>query len=367
MRNKESRLYRRIGVIVLISVVVVMLIGFFYEIPVDTNVNDCQQYTCQGISVKENSSEFKQFISSIKTNNGVLVLGSSETNAFGDDNYQGLLNKYFECGVDFSYLAGAGRTAHIYFPTLINNRTLFKGVKILYFINPTYWRESLNYYRADYTERYNSRLEVFDARDELRELNLYDDFGAPFLNDSVIPLMGLYINRWRDKFVRLNDLFFNIRAEEPVIVNKCTDDFIKKSIDSNIINGLMKELDPESNISLAFKEKDPKEFVKISDSEFQWKALKGFKTICDDIGVELVFVLGPYNGIYCRNNSPEMCEKHEEVLRLLKSYLSDSGSEYIDCSDLSYEKGSFIDLQHHSKYAAWIIASRISNYYEENH
>lgn len=366
MRNKESRLYRRIGVIVLISAVVVMLIGFFYEIPVDTEANDCQQYTCQGIDVKENSAAFKQFISTIRKNNGVLVLGSSETNAFGDYNYQGLLNRYFECGVDFSYLAGAGRTAHIYFPTLINNKELFKGVKILYFINPTYWRESLNYYRKDYTERYNSKLEVFEAREVLRELKLYDDFAAPFLNDSIIPLMGMYINRWRDKFVYLNDLLFNVREEESEVQSKCAGDFIKESIDSSDIKGLMKELDPESNISLAFKEKDPKEFVKISDSDFQWKALKGFKTICNDIGVELVFVLGPYNGLYCRNNSPELCEKHDEVLRMLKSYLNDSGSEYIDCSDLSYEKGSFIDLQHHSKYAAWIMASRISTYYEKN-
>ena len=88
--------------------------------------------------------------------------------------------------------------------------------------------------------------------------------------------------------------------------------------------------------------------------------------MCDKYKINITYFLGPYNAVYCKKHNPEYIEQHEEVIRDIKLYLKKQDVNYIDGTDLSYIPGTFIDKQHHSEYAAWIIAERISKYYEEN-
>ena len=123
---------------------------------------------------------------------------------------------------------------------------------------------------------------------------------------------------------------------------------------------------PEENISQDFSLKNDSSFVSIDTSSFQMSALKGLNDMCKKYKVNITYFLGPYNAVYCKQYNPEYLEQHEKVIRDIKHFLKNENANYIDGSDLSYVSGTFIDKQHHSEYAAWIIADRISKYYEEN-
>ena len=332
-RRLEERFYLRLGRIVSIVLILVLIIyaasNSFYSIGNElTGRSDCQEYTCKGIDVKENTPAFKRFIEGIKDNNGVLVLGSSETGAFGINNYHGLLNEYFDCGYDFSVLAGAGRTAHIFFPPLLNNKEQFKDVNVLYFINPTYWRRSLNYFEMQYYERYNAVSKVYAIKEDLQDLGLYNDYAKSFLSENITDYK---MEDFRESFIEIKNYFSNFDLEQKTETNgdatfsdvsklDCSRKQSLKEIDSSHVLSLLDEIYLEKNITKAFSETNREKFVQIKESDFQMNALKGLNTICEDIGINITYILGPYNGVFCNYYNPDWCPAHEQTINEIRAF-----------------------------------------------
>jgi len=374
--NWEDKFYRQLGVAVLIAFALIVISPFIfnsvYHSKIDAVELACQPYTSLGVDVKDNTLAFKNFIYTIKRKNGILVLGTSESDIHHIGNYQGFLNKYFDCGHKFSYLAGAGRSFHVYFPVFLNNKELFKGLKIIYFINPTYWRGGLNYFHLGYYDRYNNLKMVFEARDDMKEYGLYNEMGEPyvatFTKDSSEVFINAYFNDFRQFYVDLfgGDNQVNKGGNSGNSNLNCVQEIVEEGIDSSKIQDFLKEIILEENISYEYSKLNDSNFVQISSSDFQWKALKGFNEICKDLDIDVTYFLGPYNAIYCKNYNPEYQDQHEKLLVELKALLKEENANYIDGTGLSYIPGTFLDKQHHSEYGAWLIAEKIANYYEKN-
>ena len=114
-----------------------------------------QIYTLKGTHTKYNDPEFAHFIESIKQNNGYLCLGTSESTELVGGNYYYFLSRDQDLP-QFSMLSGAGRTCGIYAPLFLHNKALVKGMKLIYIINPVYWRNDLSRVNKPYWKRYSN-------------------------------------------------------------------------------------------------------------------------------------------------------------------------------------------------------------------
>ena len=100
---------------------------------------DRQLYTIRHQDLRDNNPLYTNLLlNSIKENDGYLVLGTSESNPRNKGNYYDFLNADTSLSCRFSVIAGAGRTACTYFPLILGNDNV-KNVKVLYYINPSYW------------------------------------------------------------------------------------------------------------------------------------------------------------------------------------------------------------------------------------
>ena len=99
--------------------------------------------------------------------------------------------------------------------------------------------------------------------------------------------------------------------------------------------------------------------------DFQYRALEEFAKLANELDINLVCFLGPYNGIYAQVQSPEVLPIYKENSRNIRAILERHQIPCINGEDLSYVPGGFTDIQHHSLYGAWLIEQRILEYYEQ--
>lgn len=380
MNKGEKRLYSKMGLLVIISLVILITTAALDKdgLLISDSMDSCQQFTCSGIAVKDNLPEFKRFLEGIKKNNGVLILGTSETNAFIGLNYQSLLNRYYDTGLKFSYLAGAGRLGNVYFPVLVNNKDLFQHMKILYFVNPVYWSKTLNEFNFVYFDRYNSLDKTINAKSELSELGIYNEFVSPYVNNSLwskdhkyvhalAKVTEGYLGGFRNYFISAYN-YVSVKLfedENKTLTNACLNDEKIQSIDSAQIVQLKEKIQLDKNVSHEFSLKDDSVFLEISrDMNFQMNLLRGFNTLCKEYQVEVTYFLGPFNQIYCEKFSPEYTDLYLESIEEIKQFFGHEKLNYIDGSELSVLPGTFNDKMHHSEYAAWLIAEKIAANYE---
>jgi hypothetical protein len=139
----------------------------------------------KGIRIKSGSRLFYNFLEEIKQRDDILVLGTSETgNSLNGNNYYSLLNRDKEFNQSVHVLGGAGRSANIYFPLILDNPKAFKDLNIIYYINPTYWREGLNQFSIAYLNRYIESSLVYHVKDIAKKEEVYDDFMDNGLKDK---------------------------------------------------------------------------------------------------------------------------------------------------------------------------------------
>ena len=372
-QRTEHKIYSGLGRLTLVAV---FLIGILYLFPESVLIklvhSDCQLCTASGIDVKENTIKFKAFLNGIKENDGVLIIGTSETAAFKEANYRTLLNRYFSTKKKFSYLAGAGRVDYIYFPTFLNNRSEVENLEVLYFINPTYWRAGLNEFSPEYYERYNSQSEVERVKPELEKRGIYSGFVPSQIDSSKLSdfefSVATAIKRLRLFYLPFFQWVHSHTASDliPSESTLCTESFEGKFTDTTWYDALKLEVDTITNSTDKYGFKADNEFYSIDTGDFQYRALIGFISLCRDMNVRLTCLIGPYNNIYCKRTNPEYIGDYEEVIRKIGDLLEREKVDYIDARDISYMQYSFNDKQHHSKYAAWLLAERIANYYEKN-
>ena len=300
----------------------------------------------------------------MKRNGGWLVLGTSETNARPKGNYYDFLNTDTSLRCGFSVIAGAGRTACTYFPLIQSNDNVH-GLKVIFFLNPSYGCGKLAYSNEDYFNRYVSTAAYREANrlnnqgvEQILRLNE----GNILWLDRVGELLGYKIDKLRRKYYQ--DLAFWLKPE------RFAQDLIW--LDSAKVARLPKDCSrPDSsrynyelNVGASF---DVHSYTlwPHPESSYRCDELRTMIRLCKERQVEAVFVLGPYNHIAYQKVHPAELPKIQEVSANLKQVLDSEGALYIDCTDLSAEPGVFADWQHHTSYGGYLIYQKIKRYVEE--
>lgn len=327
-----------------------------------------QALTIKATYLSENSRILDVFVDGIKRSNGVLVLGTSETNNNLDGlNYWGFLNKDKSVKRCFSVLSGAGMNSSIYFPVMLANPERFKNLNILLYINPTYWRFGLNNFTLPYYKRYVGPRLFAETRDMATEHGLYKKFMKPALADSLY-FNGTHlgpndhirrlVNTFRSYYYYdLRRFFFDTEKIDP---KSQTFD----SLSHDQIALLTENIDSSYNATYSFVEKN-NSFPQIdTDSTFRYQELKEFLGLCKNNGVNVTVYLGPYNAIYCKKRNPELLETYEELMKNIRMTIFNADVPFIDGSILSHTPGTFLDVQHISKYGAFLTSQQIKRHYE---
>ncbi len=321
-----------------------------------------QAPTIEGVFIRDNQRNFPRFLATIKRHQGVLVLGTSETAAhLSGQNYWALLNRDRDVAPYFSVLGGAGRCSYMWFPTILANPEAFKGLRVLYYLNPTYWRYDLNGFAVRYYDRYNSPELVQSIREKAAQSGL-TPFIAPYLNHQPAAL------RWTDRLAAVIKVWksfysYDLKSfwQRPMTQKSRS----YRNPGANEIAMWQDGLDLEKNVTHDYAVRNRYDGIPpVSPSTFQFEALQAFIGLARDSAIDLVVFIGPYNGILARRNSPEVIAGYAKALADIKRLLHATNVKYIDGTDLAFQKGVFNDAQHHSAFGAWKIEQRIAPYYQ---
>lgn len=346
----------RLGRIVLVAMMIVLCIPLMMKW-----ITLPQALTIKGTYIRENSRTFPRFLEAVKKHNGVLVLGTSETdNHLSGENYWALLNRDRNVKPYFSVLGGAGRCSYVWFPPILANPESFKGLTVLYYLNPTYWRDDLNRFSEHYYERYN------DASLVLKVVPSAKSFGVwPFIEPYDF---GRYQPKgWREivsnKYKDYKTYYsYDLRSLLKGGPAPKSHDY--GNPDPREIEMWQDGLDLIHNVSREYFKQNPATGIPgVGRSDFQYRALNAFVDLSKRVGIRLVVFIGPYNGILARQYSPQVIPRYEMLLDRVKQTLKQSQTEFIDGTDLSYSKGAFRDAQHNSTFGAWKIEQKIAAYF----
>ena len=97
-------------------------------------------------------------------------------------------------------------------------------------------------------------------------------------------------------------------------------------------------------------------------ASYRYDELRAMISVCKEHGVDITFVVGPYNKIVFEKLSPEEVPLLGEVCRQIIDICRQENVPYIDATDISSVPGAFQDCQHHSSYGAYLIYLKIKNY-----
>jgi len=317
----------------------------------------------KGVQIKSGSHLFYNFLENIKQANGILVLGTSETgNSLNGNNYYSLLNKDQNFNRSVYALGGAGRSANVYFPLILDNPKAFKDLNIIYYINPTYWRNGLNKFNETYANRYIESSLVNSTKKFAQKEGVFDDFmnlGENY-NSNILFSFSRAIDRFKSLYY--HDLNLVLWKKTVIPIKKIN---IKTTYDSIRLTGLKQQINLEFNVTDDFLRKNS-DFPSINTkSTYQDDLLLAFIQLCEKYEINCTFYLGPYNEIYCQQKNPELINEHQIVIKKIKDRLINSQIDFIDGSNLSSVPGTFMDVQHISEYGAFLTAIQIKEHYEK--
>ncbi len=316
-----------------------------------------------GVDIKNGSRIFYRFLNNIKRENGILVIGTSETgNSLNGNNYYSILTKDEEFNRNVYALGGAGRCANVYFPLIMDNPKAFKKLNLIYYINPTYWRKGLNNFNEAYFNRYLDSNFVSHVKSLIPNKGNYERF----MNEKQIvnSNINFILNRLIENF---KSLYFN---DLSLFLDKSKNDKklkfnINNKYDQNKLDSLKNKINLKFNVTEEFLKKN-EDFPYIDkESDYQYEMLQSFIDICKDYQINCTYYLGPFNEIYCSQKNRDIVADHKQVLKKIKTLLKNKKVDYIDGTDLSRISGSFIDIQHISEYGAYLTAIQIKKYYEK--
>lgn len=316
-----------------------------------------------GKQVKTGSRIFYKFLEQVSVNNDVIVLGTSETGKrMGGNNYWCLLDQDSALTQRFHCFGGAGRCSYVFFPLVLDNPEVFKGLNVVIYINPTYWRRGLNLFRKDYYERYIDPMLINEVRSEAKEIDVYEKFMRPAAPLPFLISGDRLVNNFRSFYYHdLRRFLFDETAMKP---------FEKKGfVDSTGLKSLEKSLGDKINLSLNVThefEKTNSDFPEIdTTSNFQNDMLKAFITMVDTYQINCLFYIGPINEMYGAVKNPELLKEHYDVIEGIKEILNDRNQPFLDGTAQGKIPGTFTDIQHISEYGAYLTAMQIKEYYEK--
>jgi hypothetical protein len=352
------------GVFILIVSALILIIGALFIPNFEGKATHKQIYNLNGFTLKFNDDpETSTFFQSIIKNDGYLCLGTSESTT--PVNYFDFLNNDVEIAPRFSVLAGAGRTCGVYIPLLYSQKESVKGLKIIYYINPAYWRSNLCELDKSYWDRYTNYTLA-------KNLNLSENeqvnFGKPI--ETYFETLNTFeksthtiesgLRSLRKSY--FHDLYYHLNPE------KYDEQFLyihdrKNNLGENkqFQTPKIEGYDTTWNILSSFQEKH---WYKSIDEEqdFRYEELRAFIHLCKSLEIEATFIVAPYNDRFIRQYDPSSIYAYPKTMSKIKALLNQEKVPYIDATDISTINGTFDDHQHHSSYGAYLIYHKIKNY-----
>jgi hypothetical protein len=357
------------GIFIVVCGLILLIIGYFIPDVKSGNIKQ-QIYTLNGFNTKHNDhTELSDFYQSIKKNNGFLVLGTSETTSLNGGNYYDFLNNDKEIeGSRFSILAGAGRTCGIHIPLLLHHQTDVDSLKIIYFINPVYWRTDLCDVSLEYWNRYSNykmctdfNLSPKEREDFLKpimayanKLNLFSK-SAQYIEQTIRAARRNYFHKLR----------YNLYPEEYSSQFRFLSS-TKTDYTNDTLYGRpnMESIDTTWNILKSFTNKNWfKPINKVSN--YRYEELTSFINLCKSLDIQATFIIGPYNERFIKNYEPNSAADYRGATQNIKQLLIDYNTDFIDATDISSVVGAFNDHQHHSSYGAFLIYLKIKDHLYE--
>jgi hypothetical protein len=355
----------KIGVLASGIVGLIGLISFLFINPESDSLvpnskySSSDQYlTIDPVHVKKDDAYFHLFLDGIKKNDGVLVLGTSESGELNKFNYWELLNSDSTIEAQFSVLYGAGRSCERYIPSIINNPEHWNGIELLVFINPVYWREGLDRFNIEYHDRYMDYPSLRKARSTSKHKDQIDILfkggksitkAGPsenvnnFFDDNIYPL---YNKRLRTSMgYKTQDI--NHLTPFPSPINSQSPPAQKQ------LDAISSEINPTFNCSDEFleKEENPTLTALNLSSEYRKTSLHYFISLCKENNIKATFIIGPYNRILAEKKGQSgVIRQYETLLNQIKKDLTKENMPFLDASTISSMNQTFIDQQHHSKY-----------------
>lgn len=359
------------GRFILIALACVLILGNIF-IPDYTVQNvGSQVIKLKGKHFKyDDKPHVREFIRSVSSRDGYICLGTSESTSLRDGNYYEFLDQDTSYDTRFSILGGAGRSCGLHMPMLLNHKEEVAGLKLIYFINPVYWRSELNGFDKGYWTRYvnySAYLKTLkqDKNDLFAGISAqYGDklnIGEKFLYSTAYLLRKIRKPFFQDLRYLLNeekyldDLAFIAHKKEGF---GQFDHFGK--IDTSY-------LDTSWNITYEFRGRtwlNP-----MVDNDYRTRELKHFIHLCKELNVKATYILGPVNEIYISNYHPPYLRDYLKKVDEIRLLLKEENVDFIDMTWLGSVPGSFIDNQHHSSYGAYLIYRELKQhlYEKEDH
>jgi len=360
MLTIKSILKHKLWLACLLSIVII-----FVGLPIIVSQGQPPEVMPLGINVKNGDRIFYNFLDRLKSENAVLVLGTSETGKSMDgNNYWALLNRDEDLNRDFYSFGGAGRCTYVYFPLILDNPEAFKDLEIIVYLNPTYWRRGLNGFHSAYYSRYINPLFALSVKGETT-LEIYNEFMAPAVSElTAIPF---YLDRWVENYKSLFYSDLAISMDQSSITTLPTEPKVKISdLGAKICYDSIKtKINLTYNASNEYLEKNGSFPVIDTSTNFQYNMLSTFIQLTEEFDINCIFYLGPYNGVYGQAKKSDQITAHQTVVNNIKGILKSSGATYIDGSYQSSLTGTFTDIQHISEYGAYLTALDIKRYYEK--
>lgn len=356
------------GKFILLALFLLLILGNFF-IP---------EYPVQGVEqqmLKIKGKHFRfddhphvsEFLLSVKNNDGYICMGTSESTPLRNGNYYEFLDQDTSYPNRFSILGGAGWTCGLHSAMLLNHRKEVDSLQLIYFINPVYWRSELKGFRKSYWTRYLNYGTWLNTLEGAKDYPEFEKISSPYrkeLNPAEKVLFRLenWLRKIRKPFFR--DLRYWLMPEE---YQSDLQYFAEQKSGQEkfpLFNKIdTSYLDTAWNVTHEFLGRtwlNP-----LQEDEYRDNELRAFIHLCNELHVEVCFVLGPVNEIYIQKYHPPYLESYLEGVDHIREILLEENADFADASHLGKIPGTFIDNQHHSSYGAFMIYTMIKQHLHE--
>lgn len=375
LRRNINQLYRfsnlnTIGWIGLIGFSLVFVCAIIlWLIPYQSTINkekfnEAQYIEIDAVEVKNNTDYFSLFLEKVRNNNGYLILGTSESGSKNGYNYWELLNSDPEIKDDFSIFYGAGRFCEKYIPFMLNKPEDWKNQKLLVFVNPTYWRNGLNNYSAEYHSRYLSQAQLLEGLHNTKNIDKYTSiFQLPRIDIEKEVNQFADIQFFHQFSVKLNHLLGNDEKSKSPFTNSNNSTPWDSLFTSEKLKQITSDIiDTNFNCSYDFISHvgTPKLTLLDKESTYRYQSLEYFFALCDSLDIQATYIIGPYNKrIGLNNNNKEIIADYDQLMSDLTLFFSEHNRDFIDLNYLSNEPYVFLDMQHNGEYGGYLIYQAI--------
>lgn len=350
------------GLVALVSVIVLLLIMPLCVPKFQMEKVGGQLYCIRLQELRDNDPLYTDlFLKNIKENNGYLILGTSESNSKPHGNYADFLNGDTTLNCGFSVISAAGKTSSTYFPLIQSNENV-EGLKLIYYINPSYWCNKLARSSADYFHRYTSYTcykKANTPKDEQVDHILQVNLKNARPSERVGDFLSFYTDRLRRTFYQ--DIRLKRHPEK--FYDKLTWLAEKSHYQSYSFYGQIDSAHYNFDLNVA-ADFDIHKFTFTVDtaSTYRYDELKAMISLCKKHHVDVTFVIGPYNAVAFEKVHPSELPHLEKVCQQIQQILETENVPYVNAVDISTVPGTFDDWQHHSSYGAYLIYQKIKDY-----